>query len=272
MKKRIVLGAAALLFVLPSLAACHKPGIKEGDTPQISAPIPPISGEEAPEEVPEELPEEKAQTARYLLVCASALNVRSGAGVSYPALGQAEKSALLPYEGTEGGWHRTQYRNRTAYVSAADGYTATAELQAGDARTEAVIAEGFRLLGTPYVYGAARFHDGAGHRLQGFSAEKFDCSSLMQYIFYRGAGVLLNVTTRTQVKQGTHVERANLKRGDLLFFTNAARFDRTGVERVGHVALYLGDNYILHTASDYAKAEPISAARWNYFLEARRVL
>ena len=37
-----------------------------------------------------------------------------------------------------------------------------------------------------------------------------------------------------------------------------------------YIALYLGKNYILHTASDYAKIEQISAQRWKYYLSARR--
>ena len=153
-------------------------------------------------------------------------------------------------------------------------------------KTEKVIAEGYKLLGTPYVYGAVRYHDGQGHLLKNFDIKKFDCSSFTQYIYYKGAGVLLGTTTRTQVLQGTSVTKAkgttsaqiasnaktSLKRGDLLFFTNASRQNNTGIERVGHVAVYLGDNLILHTASTVACVEQISTARWNYFIEARRVL
>ncbi|MDE7306575.1 MAG: C40 family peptidase, partial [Clostridia bacterium] len=127
-------------------------------------------------------------------------------------------------------------------------------------------------LGTPYVYGAVRLHDGKGNMLKGFTKNAFDCSSLMQYMFYEGAGKLLNVTTRTQVSQGKTVSKSQLKRGDLMFFTNASRKNNTGVERIGHVAIYLGDNYILHTASDYAKIEQISATRWGYFIQAQRML
>ena len=57
----------------------------------------------------------------------------------------------------------------------------------------------------------------------------------------------------------------------MIFFTNAQRYNKTGVERIGHVALYLGDNYILHTASDYAVIEQISAQRWRYYIETRRL-
>ena len=135
---------------------------------------------------------------------------------------------------------------------------------------EEVIGEGLLLLGHPYIYGAIRFHDGAGNKLKNFDPTKYDCSSLMQYIFYHGAGINLNMTTRTQVKQGTYVAKSDLRRGDLMFFTNSTRYNKTGTERIGHVALYLGDNYILHTASDYAVIEPISAQRWKYYIESRR--
>ena len=94
----------------------------------------------------------------------------------------------------------------------------------------------------------------------------------MQYMFYKGANKLLQVNTRTQVSQGKKVSKSDLKRGDLMFFTNESRKNNTGIERVGHVALYLGDNYILHTASDYAKIEQISQTRWSYYLSARRMV
>ena len=133
-----------------------------------------------------------------------------------------------------------------------------------------MLNKGYSLLGTPYVYGAVRLHDGKGNLLKGFTAQKFDCSSLVQYVFYHGAGKMLNTTTRTQVSQGQYVAPSDLQRGDCIYFTNAERYYKTGVERVGHVAVYLGNNYILHTASDYARIESISTQRWNYYIEARR--
>ena len=57
-----------------------------------------------------------------------------------------------------------------------------------------------------------------------------------------------------------------------MFFTNSTRKDKVGVERIGHVALYLGNNYILHTASDYAKIEQISSTRWSYYIQSQRML
>ena len=137
---------------------------------------------------------------------------------------------------------------------------------------EEVLSEAYKTIGVPYVYGAVRLHDGKGNFIKGFSAQKFDCSSLVQYAYYYGADTLLNTTTRTQVKQGVYVKPSELQRGDCIFFTNDERQYKTGIERVGHVAIYLGDDYILHTASDYARIEKMSAKRWNYYIEARRFL
>lgn len=214
----------------------------------------------------------KPAQAHYILIMTNDLNVRAGAGTSYAILGQAERNTLLKYEGETADWYKTFFRNETAYVSARTDYTSLVTMETGSETVEAVIGEGAKLLGTAYVYGAVRLHDGNGTFYKDFTASKFDCSSLMQYIFYYGAGVFLATTTRTQVLQGTTVSKDELNRGDLLFFTNSSRADKTGIERIGHVALYLGDNYILHTSSDYAKIEQISVQRWNYFIAARRML
>lgn len=289
--KKILIVSLALLFFLGPLAACGKtapPPSPETFFGENEPRQDPPSGAETPsEEAPEEdfkedlggdlggeavknepPVSEGSPYKTYLLVTASSLNVRRGASLSSAVLGAAQRGALLPLCGEREGWCETRYRGETAFVARA--HVSPLELEGADERTERVIAEGERLLGTPYVYGAVRCHDGFGTPLAGFSEGKFDCSSLMQYIFLRGAGVLLQTTTRTQIAQGVRAEP--LKRGDLLFFTNASRAAKTGIERVGHVALYLGGNYILHTASDFAKIEEISPARWNYFLEARRVL
>lgn len=68
------------------------------------------------------------------------------------------------------------------------------------------------------------------------------------------------------------VKKENLARGDLMFFTNQSRKDKVGIERIGHVAIYLSNNYILHTATDHAVIEPISPTRWSYYITTRRVV
>lgn len=227
---------------------------------------PPLNSTPAPD--PEQTVPVK-QEQLYIRATGDSVNLRSGAGTSYSVLGKAEKGTSYAVAATSENWYQTFYRGKKVYFHAS--YATVFTIEKSDNKdVENVIEEGYKLLGVPYVYGAVRFHDGNGKLLSGFSAQKFDCSSLVQYIFYKGANVLLQVNTRTQFPQGKKVKKSELKRGDCLYFTNSQRQHLTGVERVGHVALYLGDNYILHTASDYARIEQISSTRWGYFIEGRR--
>lgn len=229
------------------------------------------SSEEPKTEPPVETPVTPAvRTVTYVMVTGDGVNIRTGAGSGYSSLGAAEKNTLYAADGLQNGWYKTRYRNKTVYISAK--YCKEVSFEAAGEAIERVISTGAKLLGTPYVYGAVRLHDGSGNLYKGFTVSAFDCSSLMQYMFYYGASALLQVNTRTQVYQGTTVKRSQLQRGDLIFFTNASRYNKTGVERIGHVAIYLGDNYILHTASDYAKIEQISSQRWSYYIQAQRIL
>ncbi|MBQ7949277.1 MAG: C40 family peptidase [Clostridia bacterium] len=209
--------------------------------------------------------------AQYIRLTGDSVNLRKGAGTNYTVLTSSKQGTVYALIEKSGSWYKTYYRNQVAYVHTS--YAAVLSLEKSETdKVEDVVAEGYKLLGTPYVYGAVRLHDGTGKMLSNFSVHKFDCSSLIQYIFYKGAGKLLNVNTRTQVKQGKYVKPSDLQRGDCIFFTNEERQYNTGVERIGHVALYLGNNYILHTASDYACIEQISAKRWSFYVEARRFI
>ncbi|MBQ8685840.1 MAG: C40 family peptidase [Clostridia bacterium] len=300
MKKIKALAAflLALTFIAPlaTLQACENesaeltppesgaelPSEEETETPDVDGDSADDDNQEAetPQPTPEPKPEPEPEPepivpsvtyAKYIRCTGESVNIRSGAGTSYSTLGTAEKNTSYAVVGRSGNWYKTYYRGKTAYLYAS--YAAVFELEESEKdAVEDVIAEGYKLIGVPYVYGAVRLHDGKGKLLAGFTAQKFDCSSLIQYVFYQGAGKLLDVNTRTQIKQGKYVAPSDLQRGDCIFFTNESRQHLTGIERVGHVALYLGNNYILHTASDYARIEKISAARWSFYVEARRFI
>lgn len=216
------------------------------------------------------LPEEaEPQKDIMLISLTDTLNIRSGAGTGYSSVGYIDTNDMVGYYGESGEWYETRYKGKVAYLSKK--YTAKVEFNKGSERTEVAISIGKEMLGYPYLYGAVRFHDGNGNVISNFNKTLFDCSSLTQYIFYKTDGTLINTTTRTQSLQGSFVNRKDIQRGDLLFFTNSSRQYNSGIERIGHVAIYLGDNYILHTSSDYAVVEPISDLRWSYYITARRV-
>lgn len=280
-----ILSILIILTLAAALCACGYVDVPEGDADgdvlenvnesnggeETPAPLPQEPEPETPEEPePPVEPEPPAPTVEtYLRASSSGLNIRSGPGSGYASLGKMDKGDLLAYLGKEGGWYKTVYKNRTAYVSASLSTLKTIALSAH--QMDALIEFGKAQLGYPYIYGAERYHWGNGVLNQNFDSTKFDCSSLMQYMFKKVLNVNLGTTSRAQAVQGTAVARTDIQRGDLLFFTNASRKHLTGIERVGHVALYLGDNYILHTASDFAVIEEITAARWGNYLFARRI-
>ena len=271
MKKRVFLLLLIFTFLL---FGCTENKISETQTEGQAVDIPieyPIGSVSSQAPIEEET-EPNAPLASYVKSEVNALAVRSGPGTGYKKIGSLDKGDLVRFHGLEGGWYRTEYRGVAAYVSASDKFTSIVTMNVSDERTEEVIKTGERYLGTPYVYGAVRLHDGYGHLLKNFSVNKFDCSSFMQYIFFYGADVILRETTRTQVSQGEKVDKEDLRRGDLIFMTNASRKHLTGTERIGHVALYLGEGYILHTASDHAVIEKMSAERWNNYVAARRMI
>ena len=285
-KTRILAGALFALLTVNSLLACQ-PNKNQEDSASasfsqsFSSPTFESSSESSASQSSEKPSSSSASTsekpaqpvvsyAKYIRCTGNSVNIRSGAGTSHSVLGSAEKGTTYAVLGYQNGWYKTYYRNQKAYVSAT--YASVFTLEKTNDKIENVIAEGYKLLGVPYVYGAVRVHDGKGKLLKGFSVNKFDCSSLVQYVFYKGASVLLNTNTRTHIKQGKYVNPNDLQRGDCIFFTNEDRQYNTGIERVGHVAIYLGNNYILHTSSDYARIEQISSKRWSFYIEARRFL
>ena len=286
MKIKAICASLLAVIGLLALPACTRDknkgntageGVMQEQTQTPSLPEeanPPEANEPGEVEIPvqPEIPAQpKIERVQYITPTADGVNIRAGAGTGYKSLGTAERNTLYALSGSSGGWIETRYKNGASYISAA--YCSVVQMDKSENQAvERVIEEGCKYLGVPYVYGAVRYHDGYGNKLSGFTPSAFDCSSLMQYIFKTGAGVNLQVNTRTQIYQGKTVKGGGIERGDLLFFTNASRKNLSGIERVGHVALYLGDNYILHTASDYAKIEQISPARWGYFIQAQRIL
>lgn len=200
---------------------------------------------------------------------ANSIAIRSGAGDNYTKVGTMDKNDCVAYMGEQGEWYKTIYKEKVAYVPKK--YATKLEFDIGNERTEKAINIGKSLLGYPYVWGAERYHYGTDKINKSFKNGQFDCSSFTQYIHYKNDKTILSATSRTQAVNGIAISRKNIQRGDLLFFTNSSRKNNKGIERIGHVAIYLGNNYILHTASDYAVIEEISATRWSYYISARRV-
>ncbi len=268
MKKLLILLVSLIFFIFSGCSNMVKDNSNDKneignivEKPSEILPLPPTVEDEEDED-------KKKKT--YIISNASSLRIRSGAGSNYSVLGSIQKNDLLSYQGIKGSYYITVYKEKKAYIHKE--YCSLIEFDVESDEIEKAIEFGSNLLGYPYVWGSQRYHWGNGVLNKNFVNGEFDCSALVQYIYYKTNGVLLDVTSRAQSVKGELIKKSDLQRGDLMFFTNASRKDKVGIEKVGHVGIYFGNNYILHTASDYAVIEPISSTRWSYYLHARRVV
>jgi cell wall-associated NlpC family hydrolase len=128
------------------------------------------------------------------------------------------------------------------------------------ASATAVVTTGGGYLGTRYTYGGSTPQSG------------FDCSGFVQFVYGRN-GVTLPRTSRQQATAGQALAAKldGLRAGDLLFFSQSG----SGVD---HVAIYVGNDRILHSTSSGGgvRYDDLDSPRGKWFRDrlvaARRVL
>ncbi len=127
-------------------------------------------------------------------------------------------------------------------------------------KADRVIATGLTYLGTPYRLGGRWNVD-----------QTFDCSNFVAHVFNEALGMKFTTGSRGQARLGTEIPLAELRKGDLLFFWTARR----GSDEVGHVAIYMGDDTLLHTYREGigVTTTGFSGTWWeDHYLFARRLL
>ena len=120
---------------------------------------------------------------------------------------------------------------------------------------EIIVKTAYEYLGTPYVYA-------------GVSKQGVDCSGLVFAVFKQATGRELPRSVGALYKAGIKVSGLLLQ-GDLLFFDT--------VGGPSHVGIYIGDNRIIHAASEGPETGVIiSSLEENYYktryLGARRII
>ncbi|OHA59993.1 MAG: hypothetical protein A2607_01770 [Candidatus Vogelbacteria bacterium RIFOXYD1_FULL_42_15] len=110
-----------------------------------------------------------------------------------------------------------------------------------------IISLAENLIGTPYHYGASTSDQ-----------TSFDCSSFIQYIFKTGAEIELPRSAILQAgyEQGQEIDPSqpeNFQPGDLLFMRGSQghyrdEFFNDRPIDIGHVALFIGNDEIIHSA------------------------
>ncbi|PKR84954.1 C40 family peptidase [Heyndrickxia camelliae] len=123
--------------------------------------------------------------------------------------------------------------------------------EAAAASSPKVITVAKKYIGTPYRYG-------------GITPKGFDCSGFVSYS-YKKAGVALPHSAAAMFKKGKSVKKSKLKPGDLVFFN-------TGSKKVSHVAIYIGNNKVIHSVSKGVKIDCLSNPYWKTrYIGAKRV-
>ncbi|RLA76037.1 MAG: hypothetical protein DRG30_03725 [Epsilonproteobacteria bacterium] len=81
--------------------------------------------------------------------------------------------------------------------------------------------------------------------------DHFDCSGFVYYLF-KTNDIVIPRSSLAQSKAGKHLNRKEIKKGDILFFDTANR------HHVNHSGIYLGDGKFIHSSSGKAYGVTIS--------------
>lgn len=115
-----------------------------------------------------------------------------------------------------------------------------------------VITEAKKFIGTPYKFG-------------GNTPKGFDCSGFVYYA-HKQVGKTLPRSSALMYQKGISVHKASLRPGDLVFFS-------TYKKGASHVAIYIGNNLMIHATSKGVKIDSLNSAYWSSkFIGAKRII
>jgi len=201
------------------------------------------------------------------------VNFRSSPKVADNKIGSISKGTKVQVlEITNQWWVKIQYNGKIGYVSS-DYITVNGQIpgapssgsggqQPGNPpqaenRADQIIAFAESLIGkVTYEYG-----------VRNTSKLIFDCSSFTQYVFQQ-FGVDLKWGTKYQKSAGTAVSKANLKKGDLVFFA-------TSGSSINHVGIYIENGKFIHNtpSKNGVTINDLNTGYWkDKYVSARRVL
>ncbi len=200
----------------------------------------------------------------YGFITTNTLNVRSGASTSHSVVAKVYKNDKVELLSSSNGWYKIKLSNGQIGWASSDYISKTSSGSDGSGSIEkpsnnyaqAAVNLAKQQIGKPYVWGAE-------------GPNSFDCSGLMYYVYKNGAGVTLPRTSRDQSKVGTTVSKSNLQPGDLIFSST------DGSGNVSHVAIYVGNNEMIHAPKPGENVQKISmnSSYWNNaYLWSKRIV
>lgn len=165
-------------------------------------------------------------------VTASSLTIRKKASTSAAKAGSYKKGTQITCYGERSGWTTVRYSGVYCYVSSQ--YLSESKPEEdtwetyGTATGQSVVDYAMQFRGNPYVWGGESLTNGV------------DCSGFTMQV-YKHFGYSLPHSSTAQRYEGTAVSWNEKQPGDLICYQV--------VNGVGHVAIYIGDNQIIHAGS-----------------------
>ncbi|MCR5719675.1 MAG: C40 family peptidase [Lachnospiraceae bacterium] len=181
------------------------------------------------------------------------LNVRVEPGTDSEIMTQILENEELEYVGCENGWVQVSVDGTDAFVSE-EFVTVESKLPTAITMSELLYGNGVsdvrvdlveyakQFLGNKYVWGGTSLTKGC------------DCSGFVLSVFAH-YGVKLSHSSRAQANEGTKVDVADLKPGDLIFYGKGKK------GRINHVAIYIGGGQVIHASSPKTG---IKISKYNY--------
>lgn len=118
----------------------------------------------------------------------------------------------------------------------------------------------------------ANKHIGKRYRAGAKGPSAFDCSGFSSYV-YRQFGYTISPSSRSQFNEGVSVDRKELRKGDLVFFTS-----RRSGKNVGHVGIVVsadnatGDFKFIHASNTGVRISDYAGYYLGRYLGARRII
>lgn len=169
--------------------------------------------------------------------------------------------------------HRTQLANVNKSkmdASVIDGFLKEDIIRRESAAAEVLSSETNTMLND--LLTEAKRHIGKPYRSGSKGPSAFDCSGFSSYV-YKQFGYSISPASRAQYGEGVKIDRKNLRKGDLVFFTS-----RRSGNNVGHVGIVVsadnktGDFKFIHASIKGIKIDDCKGYYEGRYVGARRII
>jgi N-acetylmuramoyl-L-alanine amidase len=190
----------------------------------------------------------KSVDADYGIVNGSGCRMRSEPNTNCTILGVYNRGTKMSVLGMVNNWYKVQYNGKTGYMRSDlmildDGDSSSSDSSSSNSGSsgssdsssdirDRIVNFALRYEGYAYVWGGESLAEGG-----------FDCSGFVYYVYKTNFGYNMARTASQQyAKNGTWVSRSNIRKGDVIFFSD----DGYGVT---HVGIYIGGGRFIHAAN-----------------------